>query len=317
MNLRTSFSHLLLLFVFNLVSANFIKKLNNLKILNNFDIIVCSNSALPMEALITKTWSLSVLNFRSCHSCFKGKNFKLPNRSIFVWLLEQDVIFIEALHSIKNCLAEQSLFYKENLSGNHPVYHFVFTSMSNSSSRLFVHKFFEEKVSPYLTHPQEFFLCHFHYSSILDISRCVEMYNLKNKKVVVQEIKIETAITEISIRRLNFAQITIPGVATDLPGYSKKFKPRLKPDDPLEFLDGSNVNVYRYLRDSLNFKEKAVSSNVMFTRSSVDGFLENTGIVESMFSGDSDFSIGQYEFVPYRMGGRYGVRYLHSIISTR
>lgn len=307
----------LVLFIFNLVFANFIQNLSNLKIINQFDIIVYSDSVLPIIALITKALTLSVFNSSFCQHCSRDNKFKLSNPSIFAWILTQDDNVIEVLHIIENCINKQSLSYQENLSGNHPVYHFVFTSMPNSPSRIFVLKFFEEKVGPVLIYPQEFFLCNFHHNSVLDISTCVEIYNIKHERVVVQEIKIETAITEISIRRLNFAQVAIPAVATDLPGYSKKFKTRVTPEDPLEFLDGSNVNVYRYLRDSLNFKEKAISTNATLTRNSVDGLLENSGIVGSLFSGESDFSIGQYEYVPYRMEGRYGIRYLHSIISTR
>ncbi|CAL8142417.1 unnamed protein product [Orchesella dallaii] len=192
----------------------------------------------------------------------------------------------------------------------------------------------EELASEIANHLQannELFLCDFGSTNgaYVNFKECFELYWIKTRVVITRIffpmeassddhnddgtlIFFEHAIYEIGIRRVDFLQETLPGVALDLPGLvSTRFKPKLKPDDPLEFEGGSNVEEYRYLKDALNFKEKAASSNQSM-KQLPDETLKNSGFVEMLNSGEADFSLGQYEFIAYRMRGSHGIRYLHS-----
>ncbi|ODM97335.1 hypothetical protein Ocin01_09340 [Orchesella cincta] len=125
----------------------------------------------------------------------------------------------------------------------------------------------------------------------IESGECREIFKMFTKEIFSQNIlipstlktlteKISFLVTGITSRRQNFASGTFPGVAMNLPGLaSEKFKPRPTPDSPLEFKGGANVVVYRFLRDALNFSEKAIGSTQSFVQDA-NGLLQNEGTVK-------------------------------------
>ncbi|CAL8142420.1 unnamed protein product [Orchesella dallaii] len=126
--------------------------------------------------------------------------------------------------------------------------------------------------------------------------------------------KIKFILSGTSSHRQNFGSQIFPGAAMKLPGLaSEKFKPQSTTDSPLEFEGGANVIVYRFLRDALNFSEKAVGSTQSFVQG-VDGLLKNEGTVRIINQNEAGIAITMFENQLHRQKGPHGIFFLHAFV---
>lgn len=281
--------------------------LNHLPIFNRLDIHICMNFNLHPWKLVDVM--NSVADIETCCSLYsESANFRiLPNTILwFMETVQNGTTFQINLHSMKHCITTEMFRVKVP-------YHFVL--VPESSLNGLVLQAVAMKVKAEFAHVldsnQNIFVCP---DSFVAVGDCVEVFQMKTS-TAIGTTRFESAIQDISLRRMDMRQVLIPGIFSNK---TKRFLPRAKPEDPLQFNSNNYlVRIFQYLQDSLNFIGTPVLG---FEVGKIDPILKmftNSGMVASINHGMADMSVSQYDFVPVRMNGSTGIRYLHATISRR
>ncbi|CAL8122839.1 unnamed protein product [Orchesella dallaii] len=219
--------------------------------------------------------------------------------SMWIWEVMSWHQFRSVITTITSCYRTLS-----NLTRSQ-AFHLVTFYNTNTTEETLVDS--ETNLSQILRQNSELFLCRLIQTGHLN--ECTEIFFMK-KRIYYQSLQFPTSLLSF-YDQLHF--LSFKGYV-----FNEKFKPVSVSDSDSHVLlsGGINVEIYRYLRDSLNFSESAIQVN-RGLRESPNGTLNNTGLAKVLNSGIADISIPVFEYIMYRISGPYRIQFLHPIVMSR
>ncbi|CAL8142411.1 unnamed protein product [Orchesella dallaii] len=157
-------------------------------------------------------------------------------------------------------------------------------------------------------------------------NKCYELYAIKQTTILkvvpfqqpsnahnIFEV-LEPIFHEQAARRSNFRGVHIVAETVDykFASHLSSFIRQPNSTNSILLKEGLEIEIFRCLRDALNFTEKAVESDGYLVMAE-DKTVNNSGLAKFLHEDTADISISLAEYIPYRMSGKYGIRYLHSV----